>query len=99
MVNSVSGRRKYHGSQELIASNRMQVLNVLSFAGKADVRQWDEEDDNLTSKLYWRQTFCIQTETLSVSFSPLMRSHVEVYNNFARSSENTVFAMGILTLN
>lgn len=40
---------------------------MLSFAGKADVYQWEEEDDNLTSKLYWRQTFCRETQELSVS--------------------------------
>jgi hypothetical protein len=51
----------------LIASNYMEVLDVLSFAGKADVVQWDEVDDNLTSKLYWRQTFNRETQELSVS--------------------------------
>lgn len=64
-VNSHSGQRKYHGSHELIASNYMEVLDVLSFAGKADVFQWDEEDDNLQHKLYWRQTFCRETQELS----------------------------------
>jgi hypothetical protein len=67
MVKGLSGQRKYHGSHELIASNYMEVLDVLSFAGKADVFQWDEEDDNLQSKLYWRQTFCRETQELSVS--------------------------------
>jgi hypothetical protein len=44
-VNSISGQRKYHGSYELIASNYMEVLDVLSFDGKAKVGQWKEEDD------------------------------------------------------
>jgi hypothetical protein len=69
-VNSISGQRTYHGSHELIASNYMEVLDVLSFAGKADVMQWEEQDDNLTSKLYWRQTFCRETQELSVSSRP-----------------------------
>lgn len=51
----------------------MEVLDVLSFAGKADVYQWEEEDDNLTSKLYWRQTFNRETQELSVSNSVLNR--------------------------
>lgn len=34
------GRRKYHGVDELVASNYLDVLDVLSFAGKADVTQW-----------------------------------------------------------
>lgn len=65
-VNSQSGKRTYHGSHELIASNLMEVLDVLTFAGKADVFQWDEEDDNLQHKLYWRQTINRETQELSV---------------------------------
>ena len=61
-----SGKRTYHGGQELIASNYMEVLDVLSFAGKADVFHWLEEDDNLQHKLYWRQTFNRKTNALSV---------------------------------
>lgn len=63
------GKRKYHGSHELVASNYMDVLDVLSFAGKAEVNQWLEEDDNLQYKLYWRQTFCRETQALSVNLS------------------------------
>jgi hypothetical protein len=62
------GKRKYHGSHELIASNYMEVLDVLSFAGKAEVNQWLEEDDNLQFKLYWRQTYCRETQELSVRY-------------------------------
>ena len=68
-VNNHSGQRKYHGSHELIASNYMEVLDVLSFAGKADVFQWNEEDDNLVHKLYWRQTLNRETQELSVSMT------------------------------
>ena len=35
-VNSVSGQRKSYRSHELIASNYMEVLDVLSFTEKAD---------------------------------------------------------------
>jgi hypothetical protein len=55
----------------------MEVLDVLSFAGKADVYQWEEEDDNLTSKLYWRQTFCRETQELSVSISAPESIYIE----------------------
>jgi len=65
-TNKDSGKRKYHGSHELVASNYMEVLDVLSFAGKAEVHQWFEEDDNLQHKLYWRQTYCRETQALSV---------------------------------
>jgi hypothetical protein len=63
-----SGRRPYHGKNELVASNHMEVLDVLTFAGKADVFHWLEEDDDLQSKLFWRQTFSRETHELSVSF-------------------------------
>jgi hypothetical protein len=72
-VTALGGKRTYHGKHELIASNYMEVLDVLSFAGKADVVQWEEEDDNIQSKLYWRQTFCRETQELSVRH-PLSKS-------------------------
>ncbi|PVH88401.1 hypothetical protein DL98DRAFT_197592 [Cadophora sp. DSE1049] len=64
-VSKDSGRRTYHGSHELIASNYMEVLDVLSFAGKADVYHWPEEDDNVQSKLFWRQTYNRKNQELS----------------------------------
>lgn len=38
-----SGNQEYHGKNELVASKYMEVLNVLSFAGEADVSQYYEE--------------------------------------------------------
>jgi hypothetical protein len=90
-VNSISGRRKYHGSHELIASNHLEVLDVLSFAGKADVYPWEEEDDNLTWKLFWRQI--LQRGPRVVCRSP---SYIHV-RAVSRSSENTASAMDIIT--
>lgn len=69
-LNKDSGKCKYHGGHELVASNYMEVLDVLSFAGKADVWHWPEEDDNLNHKLYWRQTYNRKNETLSVRTPP-----------------------------
>jgi len=68
-----SGRRPYHGKDELIASNLMDVIDVTAFAGKASVQQWIEEDDNDpvqtaefgSPELYWRQTFDHRTCQLS----------------------------------
>jgi hypothetical protein len=66
VADNKSGRRTYHGSHELIASNYMDVLNVLSFAGKADVEHWLEEDDeDVQQNLYWRQTYDQKTLKLS----------------------------------
>lgn len=69
LVNQKSGRRKYHGKYELVASNDLQVLDVLSLAGKADVSQYleEEEDVPIGTKMYWRQTFNRETQELSVS--------------------------------
>lgn len=71
-VSKDSGKRTYHGSHELLASNWMEVLDVLTFAGKADVQHWPEEDDNLQSKLYWRQTYNRNTGELSVRVPTLV---------------------------
>lgn len=75
-ISTRGGKRTYHGSHELIASNYMEVLDVLSFAGKADVMHWEEEDDSIHSKIYWRQTFCRETQELSVS--PCPNRHAQV---------------------
>ncbi|EHL03588.1 hypothetical protein M7I_0229 [Glarea lozoyensis 74030] len=66
-VNKAGGKRTYHGAYELVASNYLEVVDVLSFAGKADVQQWDEDEDGdqIRSQLYWRQTFSRETHALS----------------------------------
>ncbi|TAQ83683.1 hypothetical protein B7494_g7991 [Chlorociboria aeruginascens] len=64
--NGAGGARKYHAkTNELIASSFMDVLDVLSFAGKAEVEYWDEADNEPPKNLYWRQTFCRETQELS----------------------------------
>lgn len=54
------GRRPYHGQNELIASNEMQILDATSVEGKANVKQWVEQDDKNETldadQLFWRQT-------------------------------------------
>ncbi|KAH8800738.1 hypothetical protein F5884DRAFT_540720 [Xylogone sp. PMI_703] len=57
----------YHGNNELIASNYMDVLDVLSIEGKAEVNHWLEESDeeHRPSGLYWRQTLNRKTKQLS----------------------------------
>src|SRR5258708_4643357 len=50
------GARDYHGKFELVASNHLEVLDVTTFAGKAIVDQWqeDDEDNDVQTHLYWR---------------------------------------------
>jgi hypothetical protein len=55
-----TGRQPYHGENELIASNAMEVIDALSVDGVAEVSYWDEQQDNEVeldpSKLFYRQT-------------------------------------------
>jgi hypothetical protein len=63
----ISGCETRHGKRELISSNYVDVLDVLSFAGKAEVTQWLKKDDKAPRQdLYWRQTFDRDTHQLSV---------------------------------
>ncbi|KAK2600236.1 hypothetical protein QQS21_005032 [Conoideocrella luteorostrata] len=63
---SISGRQPYHGQNELIASNHMDVINVVSVAMKATVHHWIEsDDDEVQDALYWRQAFNCRTSQVS----------------------------------
>ncbi|KAK1755075.1 hypothetical protein QBC47DRAFT_208541 [Echria macrotheca] len=62
----VHGRQPYHGTNELIASNHMDIINVVSVTSQAQVKQWYEEnDDEIQQALYWRQAFDVRTYELS----------------------------------
>ncbi|KAL2133650.1 hypothetical protein VTI74DRAFT_1965 [Chaetomium olivicolor] len=63
---SIQGRQSYHGIDELIASNHMDIINVVSVASKAVVGHWDERnDEEIQCALYWRQAYDIRTRELS----------------------------------
>ncbi|KAJ4146864.1 hypothetical protein LMH87_001423 [Akanthomyces muscarius] len=52
------GRRPYHGKNEIIVSNHLDIINVLSIVHRAKVSQWIEADDEeILDGLYWRQAF------------------------------------------
>ncbi|KAG5984944.1 hypothetical protein E4U55_002526 [Claviceps digitariae] len=62
----IAGRQPYHGQNELVASNHMDVINVVSVAMKATVHQWIEsDDDEVQDALYWRQAFNCRTSQVS----------------------------------
>ncbi|KAK4192766.1 hypothetical protein QBC35DRAFT_202133 [Podospora australis] len=62
----VSSRQPYHGLNELIASNHMDIINVVSVTSQATVKQWYEEnDEEIQNALYWRQAFDVRTYELS----------------------------------
>ncbi|KEY65178.1 hypothetical protein S7711_08286 [Stachybotrys chartarum IBT 7711] len=63
---SVEGRQPYHGQNELIASNHMDVINVVSVTMPASVNHWIEtDDDEVQETLYWRQAFDCRNSQLS----------------------------------
>ncbi|KAF3009231.1 hypothetical protein E8E14_008930 [Neopestalotiopsis sp. 37M] len=62
----VKGRQPYHGQHELIASNHMDIINVVSVTAPATVQQWDEgNEDEVQPALYWRQALDVRTMELS----------------------------------
>ncbi|GJC90475.1 hypothetical protein ColLi_13313 [Colletotrichum liriopes] len=62
----LGGRQSHHGQSELIASNHMDIINVTSVTSPADVKQWNEKDDeDIQEALYWRQALDCQTNQLS----------------------------------
>ncbi|RKL20550.1 hypothetical protein BFJ72_g15023 [Fusarium proliferatum] len=63
---TVQGRQQYHGANELIASNHMDIINVVSVTGPATVNQWIESDDEeIKDALYWRQAYDCRNPQLS----------------------------------
>ncbi|CAK7201060.1 hypothetical protein SEUCBS139899_003761 [Sporothrix eucalyptigena] len=62
----VQGRQPYHGASELIASNHMDVINVVSVTSMASVNHLNEDkDDDVQSALYWRQALDVRSMELS----------------------------------
>lgn len=64
------GRRPWHGKNELIPSNHMDIVDAQSVNGKVHIYRWmekDEEPDLDPDSFYWRQYLDYQTGKLSVS--------------------------------
>ena len=41
-----TGRKPYHGKNELIPTNQMDIIDAMAVNGSSDVVQWDEKDDD-----------------------------------------------------
>ncbi|KAF2464092.1 uncharacterized protein BDR25DRAFT_297165 [Lindgomyces ingoldianus] len=54
------GRQPYHGENELIASNYMQIVDATTVDSKAEVKHWVEQSNQNEvldpNQLFWRQT-------------------------------------------
>ncbi|GJC91080.1 hypothetical protein ColLi_13918 [Colletotrichum liriopes] len=76
----LGGRQSHHGQSELIASNHMDIINVTSVTSPADVKQWNEKDDeDIQEALYWRQALDCQTKPAVVSNAVL---HISTASQF-----------------
>lgn len=69
-----TGRKEYHGKNELIPTNQMDVIDAMAVNGSLDVSHWDDKEDDSAmlndEQYFWRQTFdYVNTRTFSVSGS------------------------------
>jgi len=68
-----SGRKDYHGKNELVPTNQMDIIDAMAVNGALSVKRWDEmaDDDEASmpeeEQFFWRQTFDFaNTKTYSV---------------------------------
>jgi hypothetical protein len=78
-----SGRKEYHGKNELVPTNHMDVIDAMAVNGALHVKQWDEmadEDEESmpgADEYFWRQTFDFaNTKTFSVWRWSMMRTPI-----------------------
>lgn len=73
-----TGRKSYHGKNELIPTNQMDVIDAMAVNGSLDIIHWDERDDESSlageDQFFWRQTYDFaNTKTFSVSIPTITR--------------------------
>lgn len=79
-----SGRKDYHGENELIPTNQMDVIDAMTVNGKINVIHWDENDLDAQilsdNQYFWRQTFdYVGSKTFSVGiFYELCEANVRL---------------------
>ncbi len=70
------GRRKYHGNQELIMSNHMEIVDAMTVASGADINQWDEQvEDQDVGQRFWRQFYDVRQEKTKSGGLSTIREH------------------------
>lgn len=67
-----TGRKSYHGKNELIPTNQMDIIDAMAVNGSLEVMHWDDTEDDSAmmndEQYFWRQTFdYVNTRTFSVS--------------------------------
>jgi hypothetical protein len=75
-----SGRKDYHGKNELVPTNQIDIIDAMAVNGALSVKHWDElaDDDEASmpeeEQFFWRQTFDFaNTKTYSVRQDDLKR--------------------------
>lgn len=78
------GRQKYHGNQELIMSNHMEIVDAKTVTSRADINHWDEKvEDQDVGQRFWRQFYDVQLKETKSGGLSTIRSHCvcgEYYN-------------------
>lgn len=82
-----TGRKSYHGKNELIPTNQMDVIDAMAVNGSLTVEHWEEKDDDKPmpseDTYFWRQTYDFaNTKTFSV------RSEQRFVQNLADKNRN-----------
>ncbi|KAM0348435.1 hypothetical protein ACHAP4_010950 [Fusarium culmorum] len=62
----IQGRQPYHGASELITSNHMDIIDVMSITGPTEVKRWIESDDEeIKDSFCYRQAYNCRNSLLS----------------------------------
>jgi hypothetical protein len=76
------GRQKYHGNQELIMSNHMEIVDAMAVASSTDINHWDEKvEDQDVGQRFWRQFFDVRLKKTKSGGLSTIRRHC-VCNDF-----------------
>jgi hypothetical protein len=70
------GRKDYHGNQELIMSNHMEIVDAKSVTSGADISHWDEKDeDQDVGHRFWRQFYDVRLQGIKTGGLSEIRRH------------------------
>ena len=65
------GRKDYHSSLELVASNHMEIMDAMTVTDRAEVAHVTEDYTEPPAEgLFWRQKLDVLNGRLSVGYSP-----------------------------
>ncbi|RMZ81213.1 hypothetical protein DV737_g2642, partial [Chaetothyriales sp. CBS 132003] len=76
------GPQVYHGQQELVLSNHVEVVEATTISGPAEVSHWDEQEDSDGDEderplypLFWRQTLDLKPGPNGKPTLSVLRKH------------------------